>query len=140
MVQRLIGFEAPGGLHRSPIRQDTNTVIKRGGLDLVLVEKKDGPTERSLCGAVEDSPRGVPEWDWGPFYPGGTTQAKVADATMAGKLQLWAAMGRPCASDFKADAFLAKRPQYGWMKGLLRDMKSEPWTVFTAGMTAGETR
>mgnify|MGYP001600498850 CR=1 FL=1 len=43
MVQRLIGFEAPGGLHRSPIRQDTNTVIKRGGLDLVLVEKKDGP-------------------------------------------------------------------------------------------------
>ncbi|MEK6631142.1 MAG: C45 family peptidase [Acidobacteriota bacterium] len=104
------------------------------------IEKKDGPTERSLCGAVEDSPRGVPEWDWGPFYPGGTTQAKVADATMAGKLQLWAAMGRPCASDFKADAFLAKRPQYGWMKGLLRDMKSEPWTVFTAGMTAGETR
>ncbi len=61
-----------------------------------VIEKRDGPTERSLCGALEDSPRGVPEWDWPPYHPGGTVQAKVTDATMAGRLEMWAAMGRPC--------------------------------------------
>jgi hypothetical protein len=98
-----------------------------------VIEKRDGPTERSLCGAVEDSPRGIPEWDWGPFYPGGTVQAKVMDAAMAGRLEMWAAMGRPCATDFQAEPFLAKRPQYAWMRGLLRDMKSGPWALFRAG-------
>jgi len=100
-----------------------------------VIEKRDGPTERSLCGAVEDSPRGVPEWDWAPYYPGGTVQAKAMDATMAGALEMWAAMGRPCAADFGAEAFLAKQPQFAWMRGLMRDMKSEPWTRFAAGMT-----
>jgi len=58
---------------------------------------------------------------------------------MAGRLEMWAAMGRPCAGDFKAEEFLQKRPEFGWMKGLLRDMKSGPWTLFSAGMK-GETR
>jgi len=61
-----------------------------------VIEKRDGPTERSLCGAVEDSPRGIPEWDWAPYFPGGTVQAKVVDTDGAGRLELWAAMGRPC--------------------------------------------
>ena len=100
-----------------------------------VIEKRDGPTERSLCGAVEASPRGIPEWDWAPFYPGGTVQAKVMDASMIGRLEMWAAMGRPCAPDFQAEPFLSKQPQYGWMRGLLRDMKSEPWALFRAGMT-----
>jgi hypothetical protein len=103
-----------------------------------VIERRDGPTERSLCGAVEDSPRGIPEWDWGPYYPGGTVQAKVMDAAMAQRLEMWAAMGRPCAPDFMAEAFLARRPEYAWMRGLLRDMKSEPWTRFAAGMTAAD--
>jgi hypothetical protein len=101
-----------------------------------VIERRDGPTERSLCGAVEDSPRGVKEWDWAPFFAGGTVQAKVMDAAMAGQLQMWAAMGRPCAGDFKADDYLAKHPEAAWMKGLLRDMPSGPWTLFAAGMKA----
>jgi hypothetical protein len=99
-----------------------------------VIAKADGPNERTLCGAVEDSPRGVPEWNWGAYFPGGTVQAKAMDASMIGRLEMWAAMGRPCAGDFKAEPFLAARPQYAWMKGLLRDMKSEPWTRFSAGM------
>jgi hypothetical protein len=101
-----------------------------------VIERRDGPTERSLCGAVEESPRGIKEWDWGPFFAGGTVQAKVMDAAMAGRLELWAAMGRPCTGDFKAEAYLARHPEYGWMKGLLRDMPSGPWTLFGAGMKA----
>lgn len=120
--------------HKGAIDAEIGKALEADKYD--VIEKKDGPTERTLCGAVEDSPRGVPEWDWGPYYAGGTVQAKVMDATMAGQLEMWAAMGRPCAPDFKANDFLAKHPQYGWMKGLLRDMKSEAWTRFRAGMQA----
>ncbi len=99
-----------------------------------VIEKKTGPDERSLCGCVDKSPRGVAEWDWGKYFPGGTVQAKAVDATMAAKMQLWAAMGHPCAPDFIAGEFLKAHPEYGWMKGLLRDMKTQPWTLFTTGM------
>jgi hypothetical protein len=102
-----------------------------------VVDRRDGPTERTLCGAVESSARGIPDWDWESFYPGGTVQAKVIDATMAGRMELWAAMGRPCASDFRADEFLGKHAEYAWMRGLLRDMPTGPWTRFGPGMTAG---
>jgi hypothetical protein len=96
--------------------------------------KKAGPNERTLCGTVETSSRGIPEWEWAAFFPGGTVQVKVADATMAEKLQLWAAVGHPCAPDFTADDFLKQHPEYGWMRGLLRDLKAQPWTAFATGM------
>ncbi len=99
-----------------------------------VIDKKAGPNERSLCGCVDKSPRGVPEWDWDKYFPGGTVQAKAMDATMAGNMQLWAAMGHPCAPDFVASVFLKERPEYGWMRGLLRDMKTQPWTMFTSGL------
>ena len=99
-----------------------------------VIEKLEGPNERSLCGCVDRSPRGVPEWDWGKFFPGGTVQAKVMDATMAGKLELLAALGHPCAPDFVAADFLKQHTEYGWMRGLLRDMKTRAWTRFTRDM------
>ena len=99
-----------------------------------IIEKKAGPSERSLCGCVDLSPRGVPEWDWGKYYPGGTVQAKAMDSSMAAKMQLWAAMGHPCAPDFIAADFLKQHPEYDWMRGFLRDMKTQPWTLFESGM------
>jgi Phospholipase B len=95
---------------------------------------KDGSNERSLCGSVELSARGIPEWDWGKFYPGGTVQAKAIDSSMAEKMQFWAAMGHPCGNDFIAADFLKAHSEYEWMRPLLRDLKSYPWTTFTAGM------
>jgi len=97
-------------------------------------EQQNGANERSLCGCVERSPRGIPEWDWGKFFPGGTVQAKVVDGHLAETMQFWAAMGHPCGYDFIAATFLKEHPEYGWMKGLLNDMKSRPCTVFTSGM------
>lgn len=96
-------------------------------------EKKDGPNERSLCGCVDKSARGVPEWDWKPFFPGGTVQAKVTDAQMAAKMQMLVAYGHPCASDFIAEDFLKQHQEYGWMRGLLRDMRTREWTLFASG-------
>jgi hypothetical protein len=95
--------------------------------------KRQGPNDRSLCGVVDTSRRGIPEWDWPAFFPSGTVQAKVADGQTASRMEFWAAMGHPCAPDFQAEPFLAAHPEFGWMRGLLRDMKTQPWTLFTSG-------
>jgi hypothetical protein len=98
-----------------------------------VIEQRDGPTERSLCGLIDISPRGVPEWNWEPYFPAGTVQSKATDATLAQSMQFWAAMGHQCAPDFKADAYLKLHPEFGWARGLLRDMPTGPWALFAAG-------
>ena len=98
-----------------------------------VIEKRNGPTERSLCATIDTSPRGIPEWNWEPYYPGGTVQSKATDATLAQSMQMWAAMGHQCAPGFKAEAYLQQHPEFGWARGLLRDMPTGPWTLFTAG-------
>jgi hypothetical protein len=118
--------------HKGRIDAELGKALESDKFDVIA--RKDGPSERSLCGAVDTSPRGIPEWNWPPYYPGGTVQAKVADATMAASMQLWAAMGHPCAPDFKADDFLKAHPEYDWTRGILQDMKTQPWTRFAAGM------
>jgi hypothetical protein len=98
-----------------------------------VIEGKSQANERTLCGCVEVSPRGVPEWDWGPYFPGGTIQSKVTDGALARKLAFWGQVGHH-GSDFIADAFLGAHKEYEWMRGLLRDMKCGPWSHFEAGM------
>ncbi|HEY1161323.1 MAG TPA: C45 family peptidase [Terracidiphilus sp.] len=93
---------------------------------------KVDPDERSLCGHVDKVKRGVPEWDWAPYYPGGAVTGKVADSDLAGKLSLIAHAGHPCGEDFLARPFLAAHPEYGYLKPILKDMKSGPWTTFVA--------
>jgi hypothetical protein len=79
---------------------------------------------------VESSPRGVPEWDWPAYFPGGTVQAKVMDARLAEKMQFWGSYGHVCAPDFIAEDFLKRRKEYEWARGLLRDMKTGDWALF----------
>ena len=45
--------------------------------DFDVIDGKNGANDRTLCGRVEITSRGVPEWDWGPYFPGGTVQSKV---------------------------------------------------------------
>jgi hypothetical protein len=92
-----------------------------------------GADERTLCGHVDRAKAGIPEWDWGPYYPGGAVTGKVTDSDMAGKMELIAHAGHPCGEDFHAAAFLAEHPEYGYLKGVLKDMPSGPWTEFGAG-------
>jgi hypothetical protein len=99
--------------------------------DLDAISREHGANERTLCGRVEVSPRGVPEWDWGPFYPGGTVQSKVTDGTLADRMAFWGQVGHH-GSDFIADTFLKGHKEYEWMRGLLKDMKCGPWTQFEA--------
>ncbi len=117
--------------YKGRIDAEAGKVLEADKFDVIV--RADGPDERTLCGTVDVSARGIPEWNWPPYFPGGTVQAKVADATMAQAMQMWAAMGHPCAPDFKADPFLAQHPEFAWSRGLLRDMPTQPWTMFSAG-------
>ncbi len=96
-------------------------------------EKKEQADERSLCGHIDASPRGVKQWGDDPFDPDGAVQGKAMDSTMAAKMSFVAHAGHPCGADFLAGPFLDQHPEYSWQKPLLRDMKAGPWTVFTSG-------
>jgi hypothetical protein len=96
-------------------------------------EKKEDADERALCGHGDVSPRGVKEWEWNAYNPGGAVQGKATDSAMAAKMSFVARAGHPCGQDFLAADFLEHHPAYAWQKPLLRDMKAGPWTVFTAG-------
>jgi hypothetical protein len=98
-----------------------------------VVQKKEEANERTLCGHVDATSRGVPEWEWGPSYPGGAVQGKVMDDAMAAAMTLRARIGHPCGADFLAAPFLKAHPEYAWMTPILRDMKAGPWTTFKAG-------
>jgi len=91
------------------------------------------PNERALCGHVDTSPRGVKEWAWDPYNPGGAVQGKATDSAMAAKMSFVARAGHPCGGDFLAEPFLEHHPEFSWQKPLLRDMKAGPWTVFASG-------
>jgi hypothetical protein len=100
--------------------------------------EKPQANERSLCGHVDASPRGVKEWEWGPYDPGGAAQGKAMDSAMAAKMSFVARAGHPCGEDFRAADFLDHHPEYAWQKPLLRDMKAGPWTLFSAGQKEGQ--
>ncbi|HEV2176850.1 MAG TPA: C45 family autoproteolytic acyltransferase/hydrolase [Terriglobia bacterium] len=99
-------------------------------------EKKEHADARTLCGHGESDARGVPIWDWGPYYPGGAVQGKATDSAMAEAMTLVARAGHPCGTDFIAADFLKAHPQYNWMAPALRDMKAGPWTEFKSGEKA----
>ena len=102
------------------------------------LEKKEQPDERSLCGHVDASARGVKLWDWAPYYPGGAVQGKATDSNLAQRMSFQARAGHPCGQDFIAKDFLTAHPEYSWEAPVLHDMKSGPWTLFHSGQQAGQ--
>lgn len=101
-------------------------------------QKKEQANERALCGHTDVSPRGIKEWAWDAYNPGGAVQGKAADSEMAAKMSFVARAGHPCGADFLAADFLEHHPEYSWQKPLLRDMKAGPWTRFAAGQKASQ--
>jgi hypothetical protein len=93
-------------------------------------EKKEAPSERTLCGHNDLSPRGMKGWQE-PYGPAGVVQSKIADAAMAERMSLLGAIGHSCGMDFKAVPHLRLHPEFNWQKGLLQDIDSHPWTLFS---------
>jgi hypothetical protein len=97
-----------------------------------VVSKKTQPGERTLCGHVDLSPRGMGDWK-APFEPAGAVQNKAADASMIARMSFDAAAGHACGLHFKVKPHLAAHPEFNWQQSLLKDMDSHPWTTFHAG-------
>jgi len=89
------------------------------------------PSERTLCGHIDLSPRGSLPWQ-PPFGPAGAVQAKITDSTMAEHMTILAAAGHPCGMRFRVAEHLAAHPEFNWQKPLFRDLDSFPWTSFGA--------
>jgi hypothetical protein len=87
-------------------------------------------TANTLCGHVELDPRGLPEWGYDPYYPGGSICAEATDSELADKMKLWAKWGHGCDYDFIAADFLKAHPEYNWQKPYLQNLISYPWTTF----------
>lgn len=116
--------------------------VNKGKIDVAMAQQfladhvdsftgKTEPSERTLCGHVEDSPRGMGAWQ-PPFGTAGAVQNKATDATMAAKLSFTAAAGHACGKNFLAAKHLAAHPELSWQKPGLRDMKAYPWTTVSA--------
>lgn len=89
------------------------------------------PSERTLCGHVEASERGVTDWQ-PPYGTAGAAQNKVTDAAMAARMSFMAAAGHACGTDFIAAQHLKAHPTLAWEAPQLRDMKAFGWTELKA--------
>ena len=63
----------------------------------------------------------------------GTVDAKVVDSRLAKQMTFVARWGSGCGTPFDANEFLEKRPQFEWMRGILRNRGSNPWVTFHTG-------
>lgn len=123
-------------------RWDTLMKDNRGKIDVAMAQKflgdhvdsvtgKTEPSERTLCGHVDLSPRNMGTWQ--PAYgTAGAVQNKATDSGLAAKLSFTAAAGHACGLDFIAAKHLEAHPELGWEKPGLIDMKAQAWTVVTA--------
>ena len=93
---------------------------------------KTEPSERTLCGHVELSPRGMGGWQ-AAYGTAGAVQNKATDTRMAAKMEFTAAAGHACGLDFVAAKHLQQHPELAWEKPALRDMKAYPWTTISGG-------
>jgi hypothetical protein len=96
-------------------------------------DKKEQPSERTLCGHGSLSPRGAPEWGNPPYYPDAAVTGQAADSTMAKNMSFTARAGYPCGADFLAEPFLKEHPEFDYQKSILQDMTGNPWAEFKAG-------
>jgi hypothetical protein len=114
----------------------------KGKIDLALAQKfmadhhdtvtqRDDANERTLCGHIEASPRGVPGWA-PPYGLFGAAQNKAADAALAEQMSFTACFGHACGTHVKADEHLKRHPEFAWQRGVLRDLRSGGWAAFRA--------
>jgi hypothetical protein len=88
---------------------------------------------RTLCAHFDLEAEPAGSWPGVPFGCAGTMDGKVVDAEMARQMTFAARWGSACGRAFDAKKYLAAHPQFDWMKNILKDRPSEPWTNFRSG-------
>jgi hypothetical protein len=94
-------------------------------------DKKTEPNERTLCGHVDLSPRGLGDWQ-PPYGIAGAVQNKISDATMAERMSLLAAAGHACKLDFYAAPHIKAHPEFLWQRSFVKDLRAHSWTEFSS--------
>jgi phospholipase B-like protein len=105
-----------------------------------ILTKEIDPSERTICGHVDKSPRGLSGSWKEPFYPAGVAEAKVADSRMVEKMSFVAGMGHPCGVEFHAAEHVKEHSNFSWQRKLLRDLKANPWTVVSSAQAPDGAR
>jgi hypothetical protein len=96
---------------------------------------KTEPSERTLCGHVEFSARGMGNWQ--PAYgTAGAAQNKATDAALAAQMSFMAAAGHACGSDFLAAKHLQEHPDLAWERKSFRRL----WITLRGSGWGGLTR
>lgn len=96
-----------------------------------MITKEYDPNERTICGHIDKSSRGMKGWQ-NAYGPAGAVEAKVADSAMAEKMSFAAGAGHPCGVEFHAKEFLQAHKEYAWQSSELEDLKVNPWIVVAA--------
>jgi len=126
------------------VRWQQHMAAQKGKIDLGMAKRfeaehydpffgKERLGGRGLCAhhELERDPAG--SWPGVPFGPAGTLDAKVLDTRMAKAMSFSARWGSACGRPFDAAAFLARQPQFGWMKGILKSRPTQAWVSCKAG-------
>lgn len=98
----------------------------------VYLDKGNAPCSRTVEARYDLDPM----YYWParkPFSPQGCVDGKVMDSDMAKEMSFVARWGSSSGMAFDAHAFLDEHPQYGYIKKLLKDRPTEPWTQFSSG-------
>jgi hypothetical protein len=93
-------------------------------------DQKTQPSERTICGHVDLSPRGMGDWQ-PPYGIAGAVQSKVADASMAESMAFMAAAGHACGMNFYPEPHITAHPEFLWQKGFAKALIAHPWTEFS---------
>lgn len=98
----------------------------------VYLDEADHPCSRTVEGRYE-----LDDFEyWSkrlPYRPMGAVDGKAMDSEMAADMTFQARWGSSSGMSFDADKFLKEHPQWDYLKGYLKDLPSEPWTMFKAG-------
>jgi hypothetical protein len=93
---------------------------------------KDGPSATTLCGHADVDTRPGIGGEVPQFDPFGASQGKAITAELADHMSFWARMGHPCGIPFVAGKFFKAHPEFGWEQPMLKDMPTQPWSLFVA--------
>lgn len=146
-----LDVRTPAGARRVRLTQLMNE--NKGALDVATAQTmladhydvyldKEQPGWRTIDGHTELDPMlyvsglsGRPAFD-----PHGAVDGKVMDSEMAANLSMSARWGNSSGMPFVAADYLTAHPQFDYLDGYLRDRPTQPWTLFTAGEHAPESR
>ncbi|MDR0888359.1 MAG: C45 family autoproteolytic acyltransferase/hydrolase [Coriobacteriales bacterium] len=118
--------------NKGGIDADVAKAILADHYDVYL--QKDNPCSRTVCGHYELDAREFMSMTGRPipYQPRGAVDGVVGTSDSAREFKLFGRWCSSCGAGFNANKFLQAHPQYTYLKDVLRDRPSMPWTELQA--------